>query len=59
MVSSLQNTSKESRTGGCHESEESTEKLDDGNSSITTMESFFEGNSSEAIKEFRKIIRTK
>eukprot|EP00957_Ditylum_brightwellii_P176442 13436167-Ditylum_brightwellii.AAC.1 len=57
MVSSLQNTSKESRIGAYYEPEESTEELEDDNSFSITMESFFEGNSSEAMKEFRKVMQ--
>eukprot|EP00957_Ditylum_brightwellii_P005757 438909-Ditylum_brightwellii.AAC.1 len=56
MMSSLWNTSKKSRIGACYEPEESTEESDNKNSSITTMESFFEDNISESMKEFRKIM---
>eukprot|EP00957_Ditylum_brightwellii_P156742 11930384-Ditylum_brightwellii.AAC.1 len=51
MVSSLQNTSKESRIGACNEPEEETEEVDNDKSFNTTMESFFEGNNSLAMKE--------
>eukprot|EP00957_Ditylum_brightwellii_P035218 2670766-Ditylum_brightwellii.AAC.1 len=56
MVSSIQNTSKESRVGACHKPEEPTEELEDSNSSSTIMESFFEGNSNEAMKEFMNMM---
>eukprot|EP00957_Ditylum_brightwellii_P141756 10800944-Ditylum_brightwellii.AAC.1 len=59
MVISLHSTIKESRIGACHGPEESTAELEDNNSSSTTMESFFEGNIREAMKEFRKMMWAK